>query len=131
MGIFSGLFGNKNVGEIDDKSSVPWKTLEFMEQLQEIEMNSKERTQVVFKHSTTCGISRMVLNRFNSGYNLENGLMDFYFLDLHANRDISNAIAKKFDVVHQSPQLLILKNGDVVAHGSHGGINEINLGEYL
>ena len=57
--------------------------------------------------------------------------MDFYFLDLHAHRDVSNAVASEFGIQHQSPQLLILKNGVVVYHDSHGAIADVNLEKYL
>jgi bacillithiol system protein YtxJ len=73
----------------------------------------------------------MVLNMFKSGYALEPGQADFYFLDLHAHREVSNGVAQKFQVMHQSPQLLVIKNGVVVAHDSHGAISEINLEQYL
>lgn len=131
MGILGGLFGNKGSDEKKEEKKIPWIPLDTVEKLTEIEANSKSIPQVIFKHSTTCGISRMVLNMFTSGYDLEPGQMNFYFLDLHAHRDISNAIAEKFQVVHQSPQLLIIKNGVVVIHDSHGAISEIELKKYL
>ncbi len=131
MGIFSGLFGSSNKNDDKHKNKVSWIPLESLNQLEEIEINSKGVPQVIFKHSTTCGISRMVLNLFTSAYALEEGKMDFYFLDLHAHREISNAVAQKFQVMHQSPQLLIVKNGVVVAHDSHGAIAELKLENYL
>ncbi|WP_281540351.1 bacillithiol system redox-active protein YtxJ [Maribacter aestuarii] len=131
MGILGGLFGNKEDNKREELPKVPWVPLESMEQLDEIKTNSKGVPQVIFKHSTTCGISRMVLNMFTSSYNLEPGQMDFYFLDLHAFRGISNKIAERFQVMHQSPQLLVIKNGVVVAHDSHGAISEIDLEQYI
>lgn len=131
MGILGNLFGNKENNERREQKKVPWIPLESLDQLEEIEINSKGIPQVLFKHSTTCGISRMVLNMFTSAYDLEINQMDFYFLDLHAHRDISNAIAEKFQVMHQSPQLLVIKNGVVVAHDSHGAISDIKLENYL
>lgn len=131
MGIFSGIFGNGTNQDSDNNKGITWISLVSTNQIDEIEAKSKGKTQVIFKHSTRCGISRMVLNSFKSGYNLEDGAMDFYYLDLLANRDVSNAISQKFGVVHQSPQLLIIKNGTVVAHDSHGGINEINLESHI
>lgn len=73
----------------------------------------------------------MVLNMFTSSYAIEQGTMDMHFLDLLANRDVSNAVADKFQVMHQSPQMLIIKNGVVVAHDSHGAINELELANYI
>jgi bacillithiol system protein YtxJ len=92
---------------------------------------SAGKPQVIFKHSTTCGISRMVLNMFTGSYALEAESIDMYFLDLLANRNVSSAVAEKFQVMHQSPQMLIIKNGVVVAHDSHGAINELELEKYI
>ncbi len=131
MGIFSGIFGGSKDGDGKEVSEIPWKLLKTKEQLEEIKKQSKIRPQVIFKHSTSCGISRMVLNMFKSGYGLEEGQMDFYFLDLLANRDVSHEVASVFGVMHQSPQLLIIKNGVVVVHDSHGSISDIKLEQYI
>ena len=131
MGLFSGIFGKSKEEEGTNNSEIPWQPLNSIDQFERIKQESNSRPQVIFKHSTTCGISRMVLNMFKSSYSLSEGQMDFYFLDLLANRDVSNAIATEFGVMHQSPQLLIIKNGVVVMHDSHGGISEINLKQYV
>ncbi|TVZ14433.1 bacillithiol system redox-active protein YtxJ [Maribacter sp. MAR_2009_72] len=131
MGIFSGIFGGaKNEGEQNSKS-IPWQDLTMVAQLEEIKQASAARPQVIFKHSTTCGISRMVLNMFKGNYKLDEGQMDFHFLDLLAYREVSNAIAATFNVMHQSPQMLIIKNGVVVYHNSHGAISDVELEEYV
>jgi bacillithiol system protein YtxJ len=91
---------------------------------------SKSKTQFVFKHSTRCGISRMVMSQFESAYNLDINA-DLHYLDLLNYRDVSNEVGYKFQVMHQSPQLLVIKNGVVVAHASHGEINEIELSKFI
>ncbi len=128
MGLFHNIFGSKksNGNETEEKS--PWIPLTSLEQLDDIERKSASRTQAIFKHSTTCGVSRMVLNMFQKNPVLQQDNIDFYFLDLHRHREISNEIAQKFHVLHQSPQLVVIKNGETVAQGSHGGINEMDLG---
>lgn len=131
MGLFSGIFGGSKGDEKKVVSEVPWKFLDSVQQLEVIREASGSRPQVIFKHSTTCGISRMVLNMFKKDYNLEEGQMDLYFLDLHAHRAVSNAVATEFGIMHQSPQLLILKNGVVVKDDSHGAISDIKLESYL
>ncbi|MGX1929096.1 bacillithiol system redox-active protein YtxJ [Flagellimonas sp. 2504JD4-2] len=125
MGIFDSLFGKKEETQ-SEKKQIPWIPLVSLDQLEEIAEKSNTRTQLIFKHSTTCGISRMVLNMFTSSYALEEDV-DIYFLDLHAHRDVSNGVAAKFQVMHQSPQLLIIKNGAASYHTSHGAIADLDL----
>ena len=131
MGLFNSLFGSNGDKENKTEEKLPWIMLSSISQLDEIEKKSKSRTQIIFKHSTTCGVSRMVLNGFQRNPIFLDNNADFYFLDLHRYRDISNEISAKFQVFHQSPQLLVIRNGQTVAHDSHGGINAISLEKYL
>ncbi|MEM9649088.1 MAG: bacillithiol system redox-active protein YtxJ [Bacteroidota bacterium] len=129
MGLFGKVFGNSSEDKKEEKR-VPWVPLESLDQLTAIKEVSHNRTQLIFKHSTTCGISRMVLNMFTSAYNLGED-KDIYFLDLHAHRAVSNAVESEFGVRHQSPQLLIIKKGEVTFHTSHGAIADIDLPSYV
>lgn len=130
MGLFGSLFnGNSDVKK--EEKVLPWIPLQSIDQLDEVEKKSKTKTQVIFKHSTTCGISRMVLNMFVDTYGIDAERMDLYFLDLHAHRDVSNEVAIRFQVLHQSPQLLIIKNGTTVFHTSHGAISEVSLEQFV
>ena len=131
MGLFNGLFGKTKDEARKEEKQVPWRPLVSIDQLEEIAIKSNTRTQLIFKHSTTCGISRMVLNTFNANYDFTKDLFDLYYLDLHGNREVSNETGHKFQVMHQSPQLLVIRNGAVVTHSSHGGINDIDLTEYV
>jgi len=128
MGLFGGLFGSK---EAQEEKVLPWIPMNAEGQLQEIMERSKARPQFIFKHSTTCGISRMVLGMFTKGYTLNDKAADLYYLDLHAYRSISNAVAATFQVMHESPQLLVIKNGTTVFHTSHGAITETNLEQFI
>ncbi|EMQ94236.1 general stress protein [Xanthomarina gelatinilytica] len=129
MGFLSNLFSGSS--EDKEEKVLPWLTLTQVDQLKDIENKSKTKTQVIFKHSTRCGISRMVLKQFVASYNLTESDLDLYYLDLLNHRDVSNETGYKFQVMHESPQLLIVKNGVVVAHASHGAINSLNLEQYL
>ena len=131
MGLLNNIFGSKNSNEKKADGDLPWIALVSLSQLEEIETKSANRVQVIFKHSTTCGISRMVMNMFKSSYNYSENQIDLYYLDLLSFREVSNGVAEKFKVMHQSPQLLVIRNGSVVAHDSHGSINEISLEKYL
>ncbi|MCX7547704.1 bacillithiol system redox-active protein YtxJ [Xanthomarina sp. F1114] len=129
MGIFNKIFGTSS--EEKEEKVLPWIALTDVEQLDSIEEKSKTKTQAIFKHSTRCGISRMVLKQFVSSYNLSETDLDLYFLDLLNYRDVSKETGYKFQVMHESPQLLIIKNGVVVAHGSHGAINRIDMEQFV
>ncbi len=122
MGMFEKLFGGSSSTEKKEKKELPWKQLTGMSQLDEIAAASHQKPQVIFKHSTRCGISRAVINRFEATYDLEDTI-DLYYLDLLSYRDISNEIAQRFQVWHESPQLLIIKDGKAVHHASHGSIS--------
>ncbi len=125
--MFGKFFKKKENGDGKENTRIPWIPLTSREQLDEIIDKSEVRTQMLFKHSTTCGISRMVLNRFGKNFDFKENQVDLYYLDLHSFRGLSNDIASRFRVAHQSPQLLVVKNGVVVAHDSHGGINDLDL----
>ena len=125
MSLFNSLFGNS--GESDNKDTnqngLNWNSLTQLAQLDAIVEESAEKPVVIFKHSTRCSISRMALKNFEREYNLEESEVAPYFLDLLQHRDISNEIAQKFQVIHQSPQLLLIKNGKSVYDVSHSEID--------
>ncbi|WP_054850742.1 bacillithiol system redox-active protein YtxJ [Olleya sp. ITB9] len=127
MGIFNKLFGSDT--QPKEKKVLPWIPLTSVEALDSIVQKSKTKTQVIFKHSTRCGISSMVMNQFIAMYDLDINI-DLYYLDLLNYREVSNETGYKFQVMHQSPQLIVVKNGIAVAHASHGQINEINLNQF-
>lgn len=99
-----------------------WHFLEDINQLDAVETESFEKLVVIFKHSTRCHISRAVLRQFENEFDSK-GKISPYFLDLLQYRDISNEIAKRFDVVHQSPQIIVIKDGKAVYNASHDRID--------
>lgn len=131
MGILKTLFGKENNKEKKEAKVAPWIPLVSVEQLEEIKEKSKNKPQAIFKHSTTCGISSMVMNRFNEGYDIPTDSLDLHYLDLHNFRPVSNEASNTFGVRHESPQLLVIVNGDVVAHESHGAITQLDLKKYI
>ncbi len=78
---------------------------------------------LIFKHSTRCAISSMVLNRFKREWNVADGQMAVYYLDLIKHRDISNEISEMFSVRHESPQVLLIKQGECIYSASHNMIS--------
>lgn len=131
MGIFDKLFGGDSEGESKAHKVVSWVPLDHLDQLEKVIRDSQSRPQVIFKHSTSCGISSMVLRRFEKQLSNIGEQAQFLFLDLHRYRDISNEVARQFQVHHQSPQVLIIRNGIVVADASHYEINGLDLEKYL
>ncbi len=127
MGIFGGMFG-KSENKVSSKLN--WNYLESMEDLDNAEQQSHEKTIVLFKHSTRCSISRFVLKSFENTYNIPEDKMAIYFLDLIEYRPISNEIAERFEVMHQSPQLIVLKEGKAIFTTSHESIDAADLVQF-
>jgi bacillithiol system protein YtxJ len=128
MSFFSKLF-NENQSD-SNGNAIDWIPLQTLEQLDEIVENSNEKPILIFKHSTRCSISRFALKRFESEFNLQ-GKLNLYYLDLLNFRAISNEIASKFGIQHQSPQVLLIREGKVVYHDSHDGIEAEELKKYI
>ena len=102
-----------------------WENLTSLDQLEAIRKESADRPVLIFKHSTRCSISRMVLERLERNWDVQE--MDShvkpYFLDLISYRQISNQIAALFEVEHESPQILIIRDGASVYDRSHMAID--------
>lgn len=132
MGLFKNMFGSGTEPvKRENEFAVNWNALTDVDQISKIIEASKTKPQLIFKHSTRCGISRMVLKNFELDFKFDAATFDLHYIDLLNYREISTQIATTFDVMHQSPQLLILKNGVVVKHDSHSAINEIDLNQYV
>lgn len=108
----------------NDEVRLDWIPLTDLVQFDEAIELSAHKKVLMFKHSTRCGISSMVLKQFERKFQPDEHTV-LYFLDLLLHRDISNAIAERFNVSHQSPQLLVIENGTCTANASHHGIVEL------
>ncbi|TAG11813.1 MAG: bacillithiol system redox-active protein YtxJ, partial [Sphingobacteriia bacterium] len=97
-----------------------WIPLINSDQLDQINTLSQQKAQIIFKHSTRCSISSMALNRLEREDPPNSA--DFYLLDLIQYRTLSNEVAERFSVHHESPQVLVIKKGDCVYDESHQGI---------
>ena len=125
MGIFSNIFGGKEdkMSKPEEKSYLSWLPLNSIEQLEEIKQKSKTEYVFIFKHSTRCSISSIVLKRFEGLFKEEHQELKVYYLDLLNYRNISDEIAHRFDVFHQSPQALLIKEGKCIYDASHSMIS--------
>jgi len=98
-----------------------WTLLESPDQVNEIKQ--QQGYSLIFKHSTRCSISMMAKRRFEMDWEALPQNLPLYFLDLIKYREISSQIAQDFQVHHESPQLLLIKDGECVLDQSHGGIS--------
>lgn len=130
MGFFD-IFKSQSDLAKEELKEIPWRMLTSPEQVDELEKESYSLPVLIFKHSARCGTSRMVLKLFEKHYSLSEDQMRLYFLDILQYREISREIATRFKVRHESPQLLIIKNGNAVYHNSHHGIAAVQLEKYL
>jgi bacillithiol system protein YtxJ len=122
---------NDSDKEIKNVTALSWKSLQSEAQLEDIKAQSNVRLQIIYKHSSSCGISSMVLRQLEKSLIEFNSRADFHFLDLLSFRDVSNEVASRFQVLHQSPQLILLKNETVVAHDSHYDLLQLSIEKYI
>lgn len=109
-----------------------WNKLSDIAQLDEIAKASTDKPILIFKHSTRCSISATALDRIERAWKSDEvQSLEPYYLDLIQFRNISGAIAEKFNVEHQSPQVLIIKNGKAVYDASHYDIRYQELLKHL
>ena len=93
-----------------------WNIISTNEELEAILLASNERTQVVFKHSPSCGVSYFALRHLNDPQLFENNEIDF---------------AMRVGVRHESPQIFVVKDGEVKWHASHNSVNAKNVLEHI
>jgi bacillithiol system protein YtxJ len=98
-----------------------WTTLDSADQVNAIKSNAGY--SLIFKHSTRCPVSSMAKRRFEMDMDKLPADMPLYFLDLIRFRDISNLVAQDFQVYHESPQMLVIKDGECILDQSHGAIS--------
>ena len=122
MSFFDKIFGESN-SKVNGSGAEMWNDLTEIKQLDEIVEESQQIPVIIFKHSTRCAVSRMALKQFEQEYAIDADKAKPYFLDLLSHRDISNEIADRFDVMHQSPQIILIKEGVAVYDTSHSAID--------
>jgi bacillithiol system protein YtxJ len=98
-----------------------WLQLQSADQIQSIKQNAGY--SIIFKHSTRCSISMMAKRKFELDWSELPDDISLYFLDLIQYRELSNLVATTFHVHHESPQLLLIKDGECILDQSHGSIS--------
>lgn len=127
MGLLDKLFKSDDNGS-KEEATISWIPLTDKDQITIALEESKDKLVVIFKHSTSCGISRMQLKNFEKQY-IENDQVKLYFLDLRKYREVSNALANGLKVTHESPQIIVLQNEKVIYHASHQDIDAEKIAE--
>ena len=130
MGLLDKMFKSERGIAKDEIDKIPWKYIGEEKHIEEIEKKSFSKPVVIFKYSTRCGINRITLRQFEKDLP-ENIDADFYFMDLVKYRALSNDIAERFSVRHESPQLIVLKEAKVLHHSSHQDIDAHKLSEFV
>lgn len=121
MNFLDKIFGGKD--EQGETKSF-WKTIKSEEDLEQAIKESYQKRIAIFKHSTSCFISKTVMRNFEKEIeNAEEQNASFYFLDLLTFRPISNKIAEDFGIRHESPQLIVIENGEAINNASHQDIS--------
>ncbi len=113
----------------EDTPVFNWKNIIDQAELRELISNSAfSRTPILFfKHSSRCGISRMVLSRFEKKYAQSLAEIPCYLINVIEQRDLSNFLSSHFDIIHESPQLLFVSGDKCIANGSHNTILNLEL----
>jgi bacillithiol system protein YtxJ len=104
-----------------------WNHLTDEEQLKQVVAKSSTKPQVIFKHSTRCSISSVAFQRLQKAQQPDG--VDFYYLDLLAHRPLSAKVAEVFGVHHESPQVLVIRDGKCVYDESHLAISMMDIVE--
>jgi bacillithiol system protein YtxJ len=92
--------------------------LEALEQLESLIEGARVRPVIIFKHSPTCGTSAQAFDELESFLH-EDARVAVHLVDVLRHRQLSQAIAARFGVRHESPQVLLVLDGQVRWHASH------------
>jgi bacillithiol system protein YtxJ len=110
---------------------VNWIPLDNQSQLESLIQESHTKSVIIFKHSTTCPISSIAKMRLEGSWSLPEDKISLYYLDLLKYRSLSTYIAETLQVHHESPQIIVLKNGEVSYDNSHLDISIADTEEVL
>lgn len=107
-----------------------WLILNNSSQIDSIIELSHEKPQIIFKHSTSCSISAISKSRLDNSKGLLDNA-DVYYLDLLSHRSVSNDVAEKLGVYHESPQVIVINSGEVSYDESHLDISVEDILEHF
>lgn len=111
------------INSSENHAELPWVKITSLEQLREIMENTKQKPALFYKHSSRCEVCTMVLNNFRAEWDKSADRCTLYFVDLLANRDVSNEIERVTGVAHQSPQVIVLNGDKIMYTATHSSIS--------
>lgn len=126
----------KKIGDIfnsesESKADFGWASMHVEDELSDMLKASNTKPQVIYKHSNRCATSFFALKNIQRLSEEERRKADFYMVDVIGQRALSSQISEMLGVRHESPQLIILKDGEVCWHGSHHNVGaeaiEVNI----
>ncbi len=130
MGLWDNIFGSTKEDNGSHKQKVDWLELTASQELNALVESSYNKPQLIFKHSMTCGVSGMAKRRFEAEATDYTDRFAFHLLVIQKNRELSNQVSVQLQIRHESPQLLVVKEGVVIAHASHWQIDSLDLKDY-
>ncbi|MBL7807592.1 MAG: bacillithiol system redox-active protein YtxJ [Saprospiraceae bacterium] len=96
-----------------------WKILESIDQIEQIRQRSKEVPCLIYKHSNRCHICSITKYRLEDDWSFGPNEVEVYYLDVISHRPVSQEVANLFQVYHESPQVLLILDGECVYDASH------------
>lgn len=130
MGIWDSVFGSPKEANGESEQPLQWNPLTKSSDISDLREASFQKPQIIFKHSMSCGLSGMTMRRFEAEAGSFAEDFSFHLLVIQKNRDLSAQIATYFQVQHESPQVLVVADGKVMAHASHWQIDALALDDY-
>jgi bacillithiol system protein YtxJ len=116
------LFNYSQNQTSDFEQSEIWSPISGIDNIDAILQASSEKPQLIYKHSHRCSVCILAKEELEGIADQVLDSSDLYMINVIHQRDLSNAIASTFDVRHESPQVIIIKDGEVAWKGSHWAI---------
>lgn len=120
MSFFDSIMGVFGGGSESDRSQ--WGEISTSSELKDIDKASYEKIQFIYKHSSRCATSYFALRNLQDLSEEVRKVADLYMVDVIGQRSLSNEISSHYDVRHESPQVLLIREGQVRWNGSHGEV---------
>jgi bacillithiol system protein YtxJ len=96
-----------------------WIPLDSSQKIGQIIARSHEVPCLIYKHSNRCEICHIAQYRLEDDWPFEANALEPYYLDVIQHRPVSLEVADIFSVQHESPQILLIVNGECVHDASH------------